>query len=136
MIPLPYFCFLPRSKPEEDTMKNLSALKMGCLAATFCLAAAIASPAQTFKTLVNFDATNGAYPFAGLVQGTDGYFYGTTAYGGTNFNCSGSCGTVFKITAAGALTTLHSFGAAGGGGFDPQAPLVHAANGDFYGTTV
>jgi uncharacterized repeat protein (TIGR03803 family) len=120
-------------------MKNLSALKMGCLAAAFCFAAAIPSPAQTFKTLVNFNTTNGANPFAGLVQGTDGYFYGTTAYGGTNYTCSAlprsSCGTVFKMTPAGTLTTLSSLGAVSGG-YDPQAPLVHAANGGFYGTTM
>ena len=38
------------------------------------LPTAIASPAQTFRTLVNFNGTNGAYPYAGLVQGPDGIF--------------------------------------------------------------
>jgi len=48
-----------------------------------CVAAAIALPAQTFTTLMNFDVTNGAYPsYMSLIQGTDGNFYGTTAGAG------------------------------------------------------
>ena len=49
--------------------------------------------------------TDGANPFAALVQATDGNFYGTTYCGGAN----GSDGTVFKITPSGTLTTLYSF---------------------------
>jgi len=37
-----------------------------------------------------------------LVRGSDGYFYGTTANGGTN----GSYGTVFKISIDGVLTSI------------------------------
>jgi hypothetical protein len=44
----------------------------------------MASPAQTFKTLVAFDGTNGSLPPASLVQGTDGYMYGTTTEGGAS----------------------------------------------------
>lgn len=40
---------------------------------------------------------DGATPKAGLVQGRDGSFYGTTSAGGTG-NCSVGCGTVFKLT--------------------------------------
>jgi uncharacterized repeat protein (TIGR03803 family) len=40
------------------------------------------------------------------VQGSDGNFYGTTTYGG-----AGGLGTVFRVTPAGVLTTLVSFGA-------------------------
>jgi len=64
----------------------------------------------------------------GLVQATDGNLYGTTGGGGAN-----SDGTVFKITAAGTLTTLRSFDGTDGQG--PPGGLVQAANGDFYGTT-
>jgi uncharacterized repeat protein (TIGR03803 family) len=66
--------------------------------------------AGTQTTLYSFcsagwpSCPDGAYPLAGLVQATNGNFYGTTADGGTN-----GCGTVFKITPAGKLTTLHSF---------------------------
>jgi uncharacterized repeat protein (TIGR03803 family) len=72
---------------------------------------------------------DGQYPDTVLVLGMDGNFYGTTQSGGTN----GGYGTVFKITASGALTTLHSFDAADGAA--PYGSLVLAINGDFYGTT-
>jgi uncharacterized repeat protein (TIGR03803 family) len=94
--------------------------------------AAVALPAQTFTTLHSFANTNGASPWAALVQGTNGDFYGATAYGG-NTACSGGCGTVFKITPSGRLTTLHSFD--GTDGASPIAGLVLATNGNFYGTT-
>ena len=67
---------------------------------------------------------------AGLVQGSDGYFYGTTEYGGTN----GGNGTVFKISANGALTSLYSF-TGGNDGANPVAGLVQGSDGYFYGTT-
>lgn len=79
-----------------------------------------------------------------LVQGKDGDFYGTTSGGGVlgTINCDGDgCGTVFKITPAGALTTLHTFCAQGPGeglcadGATPLAGLVQATDGNFYGVT-
>ncbi|MGC2553496.1 MAG: choice-of-anchor tandem repeat GloVer-containing protein, partial [Candidatus Sulfotelmatobacter sp.] len=86
----------------------------------------------TFTTLYSFcsesNCTDGSDPQAGLVQGTDGNFYGTTYSGGTN-----GLGTVFKITPSGTLTTLHSFDNRDGAG--PSAALIQANNGDFYGTT-
>jgi uncharacterized repeat protein (TIGR03803 family) len=78
-------------------------------------------------TLHSFDFTDGEFPYAGLVQATDGNFYGTTYEAGTNGD-----GTVFKITSAGILTTLHSFDITDGA--DLQAGLVQATNGNFYGT--
>jgi uncharacterized repeat protein (TIGR03803 family) len=64
----------------------------------------------TLTTLYSFSGADGLYPYAGLVQASDGNFYGTTANGGTYDNCFGvTCGTVFKITPAGTLTTLYSF---------------------------
>ena len=51
-----------------------------------CLATATSSPAQVFTTLATFDGTNGDQPIGPLVQGTDGNFYGTTVFGGTNCN--------------------------------------------------
>jgi uncharacterized repeat protein (TIGR03803 family) len=60
----------------------------------------------------------------------------TTAGGNANSKCSpvlDGCGTVYKITPAGVLTTLHSF--ANIDGEDPQAGLVQATNGTFYGVT-
>ena len=45
------------------------------------------------------------YPSAGLIQAIDGNFYGTTRGNGGAIGR----GTVFKLDAAGTLTTLHSF---------------------------
>jgi uncharacterized repeat protein (TIGR03803 family) len=61
------------------------------------------------------------------VQGTDGNFYGTTLGGGTG------AGTVFKVTATGTLTTLHSFDLTDGGA--PVAALLQALDRRFHGTT-
>jgi len=68
---------------------------------------------------------------AGLVQATDGNFYGTTEYGGAYGG-----GTVFRITPSGALTTLYSFCAQSGcpDGESPVAAIVQATDGNFYGT--
>ena len=57
--------------------------------------------AQISTTLHSFDGSGGSEPYAGLVQGTDGDFYGTTYQGGTN-----DCGTVFKLKQSGAATSL------------------------------
>jgi uncharacterized repeat protein (TIGR03803 family) len=67
-------------------------------------------------------------PYAALIQGSDGNLYGTTAFGG-----SGLAGTVFKVTTAGTLTTLHSFNFSDGS--SPYAQLVQGTDGNFYGTT-
>jgi uncharacterized repeat protein (TIGR03803 family) len=81
--------------------------------------------------------TDGAEPQAGLVQGTDGNFDGTTAYGGSSDACDQGCGTIFKITPTGTLTTLYSFCSQAGctDGRTPFSGLVQAADGNFYGTT-
>jgi uncharacterized repeat protein (TIGR03803 family) len=75
-------------------------------------------------------ATDGLYPWAGLVQGSDGSFYGTTTEGGTNND-----GTVFKITSQGTLTTLYQFGSLPTDGHTPIGGLVQGSDGNFYGTT-
>jgi uncharacterized repeat protein (TIGR03803 family) len=67
------------------------------------------------------------------VQGRDGYFYGTTEYGGTNGISAGGYGTIFKISTNGALTSLYSFTGGNDGGY-PYAGLVQGSDGNFYGT--
>jgi uncharacterized repeat protein (TIGR03803 family) len=103
--------------------------------ALFLAATAAASPAQTFNSLFSFDGTNGEYPFAALVQATNGYLYGTTNTGGTGYGF----GTVFQMTPSGTLTTLYTFCANSFTCSDGQTPsngaLVQATNGDLYGTT-
>ncbi len=71
---------------------------------------------------------SGSNPSSGLVQAIDGNLYGTTVNGGANL-----AGTVYKITPAGVLTTLHNF--ADTDGAVPFGNLIQATNGNFYGTT-
>jgi uncharacterized repeat protein (TIGR03803 family) len=78
--------------------------------------------------------TDGAFPVAGLVQGADGNFYGTTPYGGLYNTVNGGYGTVFQMTTNGELTNLYSFTGGNDGG-NPEAGLVQGGNGNFYGTT-
>ena len=97
-----YFRLFFQVRPKRGTVEKLSLSKMVCIVFVFCAATAITSPAQILTTLHTFAGypTDGASPNAGLVQGTDGNFYGTTYAGGTSGNCQGGCGTVFKITPA------------------------------------
>jgi uncharacterized repeat protein (TIGR03803 family) len=162
---------------------------MVCLIVVFCAATAIASPAQTFNSLISFDGTDGfnpyymsliqgadgniygttasggvngygtlfkmtpggklytpvslngtdgAYPYSGGVQAADGYFYGTTTGGGTSTACGTyGCGTIFKVSAGGTLSTFYNFCSLAdcADGYLPVGGLVQATNGNFYGTT-
>lgn len=100
-------------------------------AGAFFLPCLAASAGVVFTNLYSFlNGPDGAFPEAGLVQGADGYLYGTT-YGGGATN---HAGTVFKITPGGALTTLHAFTGASDAGF-PCGPLVQGTDGCLYGTT-
>ena len=106
-------------------MNKLKFAKRACAVFIVCTATGIVLHAQTFTVLHDFASTDGTNLYAGLVQGTDGEFYGTTFSGGTNDR-----GTVFEITSGGALTTLYNFGS----GAWPNG-LIQAADGNFYGTT-
>src|SRR5215469_7153428 len=83
------------------------------------------------KTLYSFCAqsncSDGAFPLSGLLLAADGNLYGTTSQYGF------SLGTVFKITTAGVLTTVHTFTKADG--YDPACSLIQDSSGNFYGTT-
>ncbi len=84
-----------------------------------------------YTTLYSFgtSAGDGASPYAGLIQASDGNFYGTTHAGGANGE-----GTVFRVTPSGLLTTLYSFTGAGDGG-NPFAAVLQGRDGNFYGST-
>jgi uncharacterized repeat protein (TIGR03803 family) len=76
------------------------------------------TPDGMLTTLYSFCAksgcADGSNPSARLVETTNGDLYGTTAYGGATCAGAGGCGTVFKITPSGTLTTLYSFCSQGG----------------------
>ena len=90
------------------------------------------TPTGALTTLYSFcsqtNCTDGSLPDAGLIQASDGDFYGTTYGGGSKDE-----GTIFKITEEGTLTTLHSFD--GNDGINPHWGLLQAIDGNFYGTT-
>jgi uncharacterized repeat protein (TIGR03803 family) len=95
------------------------------------------TPRGTLTTLHNFDGNDGSTPLGGLLEATDGNFYGTTFDGALTSYCSlgaanGTCGTIFKITSEGVLTTLHRFANLDGG--NSNAPLVQTTDGNFYGS--
>jgi len=114
-------------------MGKLNRGKRACAVFALCATAAIVLPAQTFATIHTFVGTDGANPYAALIQAANGEAYGTTENGGAN-----GSGTVFKITPTGTLATLYSFCSQSGctDGAYPLAALVQAPNGYFYGTTV
>ena len=87
------------------------------------------TPSGTLTNLHNFNSTDGAFPEGGLSMGTDGVFYGTTYFGGTN-----RFGTIFKITSSGTFTSLYSFANTTDGAY-PRTPPVQAQDGNLYGTT-
>jgi uncharacterized repeat protein (TIGR03803 family) len=86
------------------------------------------TPAGVLTTLYTFSGSDGRLPFGGLIQASDGNFYGTTDGGG------GGYGTVFKITPAGVLTTLYAFKGGADGAY-PYYALTQGSDGNLYGTT-
>jgi uncharacterized repeat protein (TIGR03803 family) len=87
------------------------------------------TPAGVETVLYSFaGGSDGAAPAAGLVQGSDGNFYGATYAGGNS-------GTIFKVTPAGVETVLHSFTGGSSDGDQPYGSLVQGVDGNFYGTT-
>jgi uncharacterized repeat protein (TIGR03803 family) len=74
--------------------------------------------------------TDGSQPQAALIQASDGNFYGTTSQGGASNN-----GAVFRISPTGVESILHAFAGSATDGSNPQAALLQASDGNFYGTT-
>jgi len=98
------------------------------------------TPTGTETVLHNFNGTtDGGFVYAGLVQATDGNFYGVAQQGGnTSSLCqggppSGTCGTLFQVTPTGAFSVIYDFD--GTHGFSSLvAPFQHT-NGLIYGDT-
>jgi len=96
------------------------------------------TPSGKLRTLYSFDwdgdfhYEDGAGPFAGLIQASDGNLYGTTVFGGV-FNCASGCGTIFKMTQAGEVTTLYRF-TDSSPDVAPHGGLIQGTDGNLYGT--
>jgi uncharacterized repeat protein (TIGR03803 family) len=99
---------------------------------------------KTLATLHSFcsqaSCSDGYAPYAGLVQASDGNFYGTTMLGGISGGaCPNSgCGTIFRVTPSGTLTTLYKFCSQPNcsDGVHPRATLIQATDGNLYGNTL
>jgi uncharacterized repeat protein (TIGR03803 family) len=93
-----------------------------------------------FTVVHNFNGSDGAFPGAGVIQGSDGNFYGTTEFGQLGPPPSNRNGTVFEMTPAGVTTTLYAFNVPLN---EPDTPnlgpafkeLIQGRDGAFYGTT-
>lgn len=77
-----------------------------------------------------FDGADGYRPNYRVVQGSDGFLYGSTPEGGL-LDFQG--GDIFRFSTTGALRVLHSFTTAGSEGFIPNSELFQGADGALYG---
>jgi uncharacterized repeat protein (TIGR03803 family) len=102
------------------------------------------TPSGALTTLYSFCSESGCpdgqYPSGPLIQANNGYLYGTTQFGGTHNSsgyCPSGCGTIFKISTTGKLTTLYNLCTQSNcaDGAESYGGLVQANNGDLYGTT-
>jgi uncharacterized repeat protein (TIGR03803 family) len=114
-------------------MKKLTlilAFALAFAAITFSLA--VCAEAQTVTYLAKFGGTNGNQPYGGVVQATDGNFYGTTAFGG-NGN-----GNVFRMTPSGKVTSIYSFCSQANcaDGQTPETAPILGSDGSLYGVTL
>jgi uncharacterized repeat protein (TIGR03803 family) len=94
------------------------------------------SPKGKFTTLYAFQGgSDGAGPTALLIADAKGNFYSTTGAGGDADNCSGGCGTVFRLTPKGKKTILYTFSGQADGA-NPSAGVSFDSAGNLFGTTV
>jgi len=83
----------------------------------------------TLTVLYDFNPpTDGQSPYGGLVQASDGNFYGTAGQLGVNND-----GTLFELTSTGTFSVLDSFD--GTDGSTPQVTQLQHTNGILYGDT-
>jgi uncharacterized repeat protein (TIGR03803 family) len=86
--------------------------------------------AGVYSVVSTFDSVTGT-SVTGMIQGSDSMLYVTADSGG-----AGNCGSIVELTLAGVVKQVHSFNCEHDqGGGNPVAPLVEAADGNYYGTT-
>jgi uncharacterized repeat protein (TIGR03803 family) len=116
---------------KSPFVRLLSSPRILVLAAGVLMSSFSARAANSFNTIYSFDPdTDGNIPYAALVQGADGNFYGVNTTGGRSDN-----GTIFSIAAGGGnFRVLNTF-TKSNQGIQPEGGLVQATDGNFYGTT-
>ena len=76
-------------------------------------------------------ASDGATPYGGVIEGSDGVLYGTAVQGGT-----ANLGIIYKLNKDGSgFAILRSFVQASNGGYYPYGRLIEGSDGLLYGTT-
>jgi uncharacterized repeat protein (TIGR03803 family) len=121
----------PEREPERPAISKETPMKtrMRLAVAAALLISGRFLPAATLTVLYSFDGVTGDFPTAALIQGSDGDFYGTTTEAVPDTCLTGD---VFKIDATGVFTELHFFLTCS---VFPDASLIQASDGFFYGTT-
>jgi uncharacterized repeat protein (TIGR03803 family) len=111
--------------------KSLLSVSLALACAAITLSLTVRVQAQKLTGLAVFDGTDGYGPYAAMVQGTDGNFYGTTNSGGGVTQS----GTFFRVTPSGKITSLYNFCSepkCADGDFPSSAPVV-GTDGNLYG---
>jgi uncharacterized repeat protein (TIGR03803 family) len=120
--------------PRIDLGHRLSLIAACCFAWEILASCACAD--VTFSVLHAFNGMDGSEPSASLMQASNGVFYGTTEFGGTNdYETYMGDGTIFQVTASGGFTSLLSFSAIDPSGGLPICALAQDSKGNLYGTT-
>jgi uncharacterized repeat protein (TIGR03803 family) len=88
------------------------------------------TPGGAVTVLYDFSLTavDGNEPVGGLIQATDGNFYGTLTFGG-----AGTEGSIYRLTPAGVFTKLHDFRTQTGS--FPESTLLQHTSGKLCGIT-
>ena len=96
----------------------------------------MAKDGSGFTVLHNFDPDggDGSVPIGSLLEGNDGYLYGSTREGGAYGGNYG--GTVYRLKTDGTgYSILHNLGPTGNNPWYSTSALIQASDGLFYGTT-
>jgi uncharacterized repeat protein (TIGR03803 family) len=90
------------------------------------------APDGTLSLVYAFATADEGYNvYAGLTEGADGNFYGTSYFGGDK-----NGGSIFKVTPSGTFTLLRSLGENKRDAYFPYGGVVQGPDGNLYGTTL
>jgi len=135
---------LPSFKASTHLMRTATVFLSLAMMSALAVVATPAAQAQTYTVIHAFTGgADGQNPWEGLTMDGEGNFFGTTFGRSTGYSCNTlGCGTVFKLSRAGAgwtLNTLYRFGGfngnAVGDGSNPWGRVFIAEDGTLYGTT-